>query len=47
MPNDIGNSGCGFGSDLYPVYVEYRVNGTGYLLKQLRYVLSILLKCMK
>ena len=33
---NIGNSGCGFSSDLYPIYLEYSVNGTSYLLKQFR-----------
>lgn len=37
LTNPVGNSGCGFGSGSYPVYLEYHVNETSYLLKQLRY----------
>ena len=41
---NLGNSGCGFGSGLYPVYLEYSVNETSYLLKQLRYIILKLIK---
>jgi len=32
-----GNSGCGTDSNIYPVYLEYSIGDTSYLLTTLRY----------